>query len=228
MMLRLSRQGLRIGAALFLVLALGCGDSTSSLGGGGEGGTLGPLAIPGLWVGTGDGIRVCFYVSDDGTKLARDPLCDLENQSSEAGQSYGILVESLGLDGNGQPCSFSIDYALDVPIDRATGAFGASGIPAPDGDGELSFSGDITGGSSSGLAQWSDGEASCRVGWGAKPAVTIDDQIIGSCLDLQNCCEAILFNPAFLQSCLSVARQRDQVQCTEVLIGYPQCVGLDL
>lgn len=227
-MIRLSRGPL-IGAVFVLLLALGCAaDLTSSSGGGGDGGTLGSLAIPGLWVGAGDGIRVCFYVSDDGTRLTADPLCDLGDNSTAASRSYGLQVESLGVDDDGQPCRISIDYEFDVPIDRATGAFGVSGIPAPEGEGEFSFSGEVTGRKSSGVAQWSNGNATCRVGWGANPAVTIDDEVIGSCRELQDCCEAILVIPAFFQSCISVVQQREQVRCLEVLNGYPQCADLEL
>lgn len=49
-----------------------------------------------------------------------------------------------------------------------------------------------------------------------------------ACLDLQNCCRAILVNPVFFQSCNSVVFQCDEARCTEVLEGYVQCRGLDL
>lgn len=228
-MLRLHR-GRLTGLAFLLLLTLGCSDSTSSSGGGGDGGddsSAGPLVIPGPWGGSADGLRVCFYVSDDRTKLTADPLCDLRDESPEAGRSFGISVDSLGVDDAGQACSFSIDYAIDVPIDPATGAFAASGIPAPEGDGELAFSGEINRLSGSGVAQWSDGETRCRVGWGATPVVTLDDEIVGTCLDLQNCCRATLVNPVFLETCRYVASERDQVACLELLLGYPQCRSLD-
>jgi hypothetical protein len=55
-----------------------------------------------------------------------------------------------------------------------------------------------------------------------------DVSAIDACLDLQNCCRAILVNPVFFQSCNSVVLQCDEAQCLEVLSGYVQCQGLDL
>ena len=49
-----------------------------------------------------------------------------------------------------------------------------------------------------------------------------------ACLDLQNCCRAILVNPVFFQSCNSVVFQCDEARCTEVLEGYIQCRDLEL
>jgi len=49
------------------------------------------------------------------------------------------------------------------------------------------------------------------------------DAAIESCLDLLDCCRAILINPVFFQSCNSVVLQCDQEECLRVLEGYPQC-----
>ena len=49
------------------------------------------------------------------------------------------------------------------------------------------------------------------------------EEAINSCLDLLDCCRAILINPVFFQSCNSVVLQCDQDRCLEVLGGYPQC-----
>jgi hypothetical protein len=50
-----------------------------------------------------------------------------------------------------------------------------------------------------------------------------EEAAINDCLDLLDCCRAILINPVFFQSCESVALQCDQDRCLEVLAGYPQC-----
>jgi len=50
-----------------------------------------------------------------------------------------------------------------------------------------------------------------------------DEAAAQTCLDLLNCCRAILVNPVFFQSCNSVALQCDRAQCQEVLDGYMQC-----
>lgn len=55
-----------------------------------------------------------------------------------------------------------------------------------------------------------------------------DVSAVNACLDLQNCCRAILVNPVFFQSCNSVVLQCDEAQCLEVLSGYVQCQELDL
>lgn len=48
-----------------------------------------------------------------------------------------------------------------------------------------------------------------------------------ACLDLQNCCRAILVNPVFFQACNDVVlqglRDCEGAQCDAVLAGYPQC-----
>lgn len=51
---------------------------------------------------------------------------------------------------------------------------------------------------------------------------------VNACLDLQRCCEAILVNPVFFQSCNSVVLQCNEAQCRAVLDGYVQCRELDL
>ena len=54
------------------------------------------------------------------------------------------------------------------------------------------------------------------------------DDAINACLDLLDCCRAILVNPVFFESCNSVVLQCDQEQCRKVLAGYVQCRNLDL
>jgi len=46
---------------------------------------------------------------------------------------------------------------------------------------------------------------------------------INACLDLQDCCRAILFNPVFFESCNSVVLKCDETRCNELLAGYVQC-----
>lgn len=58
---------------------------------------------------------------------------------------------------------------------------------------------------------------------GADPGPPCDEAAIQKCLDLQDCCRAILVNPVFFQSCNNVVLQCDEAQCQEVLDGYPQC-----
>ena len=53
---------------------------------------------------------------------------------------------------------------------------------------------------------------------GAAGDCTDDD--INACLDLQNCCRAILVNPVFFQSCNAVVLQCNEQRCIEVLAGY--------
>ena len=55
-----------------------------------------------------------------------------------------------------------------------------------------------------------------------------DVDAVNACLDLQNCCRAILVNPVYFQSCNSVVLQCDEVQCQALLEGYVQCRNLDL
>ena len=53
-------------------------------------------------------------------------------------------------------------------------------------------------------------------------------EAINACLDLQNCCRAILVNPVFFQSCNNVVLQCNEQLCNEVLAGYVRCQGLEL
>jgi hypothetical protein len=50
-----------------------------------------------------------------------------------------------------------------------------------------------------------------------------DEAAAPTCVDLLDCCRAILVNPVFFQSCNSVVLQCDEMQCQEVLDGYVQC-----
>ena len=43
------------------------------------------------------------------------------------------------------------------------------------------------------------------------------DVAINACLDLLDCCRAILVNPVFFQSCNSVVLQCDEQRCRELL-----------
>jgi hypothetical protein len=51
---------------------------------------------------------------------------------------------------------------------------------------------------------------------------------INACLNLQNCCRAILVNPVFFQACNDLVLQCDEQQCNAALAGYVQCRDLDL
>lgn len=42
-----------------------------------------------------------------------------------------------------------------------------------------------------------------------------------ACLDLQNCCLAILVNPVFFEACNSLAGLCDEQKCLDALAGYP-------
>ena len=53
------------------------------------------------------------------------------------------------------------------------------------------------------------------------------DVAINACLDLLDCCRAILVNPVFFQSCNSVVLQCDEQRCRELLAGYVQCRDLE-
>ena len=44
---------------------------------------------------------------------------------------------------------------------------------------------------------------------------------INACLDLQNCCRAILVNPVFFQACNGIVLLCDRDKCLEALAGYP-------
>ena len=223
-------------SCLFLCVACGqpgtTGSSTGGVGGngtGGAGGTAGSTdaAAAGLWVGESNGIRVCFFVEDDGTRLTSSFNCNLAGPLPLAENSYDIDVEGIGRDQNGQPCSFSLSYKLDVAIDVLTGAFGAS-FTEPGGTAELAFSGELTDLTASGVATRVDGDSSCTVGWAASLDARCDESAINACLDLQDCCRAILVNPVYFESCNSVVLQCNEQQCRRVLAGYPQCEQLDL
>jgi hypothetical protein len=58
---------------------------------------------------------------------------------------------------------------------------------------------------------------------GGTGGLSCDESSIQACLDLQDCCRAILINPVFFQSCNSVVLQCDRARCLELLAGYPQC-----
>lgn len=49
------------------------------------------------------------------------------------------------------------------------------------------------------------------------------NEAINACLDLQNCCRAILVNPVFFEACNGLVLQCDEARCNAVLAGYPQC-----
>ena len=65
-------------------------------------------------------------------------------------------------------------------------------------------------------------------GVGGTGGAPCDVSAVNACLDLQNCCEAILVNPVFFQSCNSVVLQCNEANCQALLDGYVQCRGLDL
>ncbi|MGB3050605.1 MAG: hypothetical protein WBB42_06375 [Polyangiales bacterium] len=223
------------GCLAFLICgpASGCSDDAGSAGGtggtaggagmGGEGGMGGspPLRVPGLWEGQSPAVQACFYISPDGLTLTSNPGCSIAGQGG--GQSFALGVDLVGTDGNGQPCSLEIAYDGEITIDQDTDSFRAS-VTEPPGSGiTLSFSGQLVGDRASGLAQRDEGDSFCRVGWAASPTSQCDDAAIDACLDLLNCCMAILINPVFFETCNSVVQQCDKTQCEEVLAGYPQC-----
>jgi hypothetical protein len=218
-------------AGCLLLLSSGCDDSSVGAGGtgggagtGGAGGTQAPGGqIPGLWEGKGNGFDVCFFVSADGKRLtATDSECNLraEGQPDEPSYAFDLSVDLAGTDENGERCSFELSFANEVAIDPVTHAFRASEIQS---SGEVAFSGEINGKQASGVARQDSGGSFCRVGWAATVSTECDDAAIQSCLDLLDCCRAILINPIFFQSCNSVVLQCDQAQCLQVLAGYPQC-----
>jgi hypothetical protein len=53
-----------------------------------------------------------------------------------------------------------------------------------------------------------------------------DSDAANACLDLQNCCRAILVNPVFFEACNSLVFLCDEQKCTDALAGYPypECV----
>jgi len=211
-------------AGCVILLSAGCNDGGSAGGMGGAGGAMpGPLPqIPGLWEGQANGLDVCFYISDDGLRLTPSPMCNLTAQAEPdaAPRSYDLSVELVGTDENGAPCSFELSFANEVLIAQATNSFRASEIQ--DGT-EVAFSGELIGDYASGVARRDNGGSFCRVGWAASKSTQCDEPAIQSCLDLLDCCRAILVSPVFFESCNSVVLQCDQAQCLKVLEGYPQC-----
>jgi len=216
-------------AGCFLLLAAGCndggagaGDTGGAGGTGGTGGAQAPAQIPGLWEGEANGLDVCFYISDDGLRLTPSPMCNVagQEQPDAVPRSFDLSVELVGTYENGDRCSFDLSFAADVVIDQATNSFRASDDQS---GAELSFSGEIIGDSASGVARQNLDGSFCRVGWGARKSTQCDEAAIQSCLDLQDCCRAILVSPVFFESCNSVVLQCDQAQCLELLAGYPQC-----
>jgi hypothetical protein len=98
-----------------------------------------------------------------------------------------------------------------------------SGFEAPGTDAKLSFSGELTGKTSSGVARMESDGSFCQVGWGASRVTPCNEAAIQICLELLDCCRAILVNPVFFESCNSVVLECDPAQCLRVLEGYPQC-----
>ncbi len=188
----------------------------------GEGGMGGDSTPPEpqLWEGQSRGVDVCFNVACDRSRLQASPDCGL---SGESGYSFDLDVELVGVDQDGQPCSFGLRYEDPVTIDQDRNSFRASEIQMAGSDAVYSFSGEIVGMSASGIARQDLGDSNCRVGWAASPSSSCDDDAIDDCLVLLDCCTSILVNPVFFQSCNSVVQQRDQTHCKEVLAGYPQC-----
>lgn len=219
--------------ALLIGLSIaGCSDEPGRSGGtggaGGEGGDGGmggmvapaPPQFPGLWQGQSRGVEICFYIGDDGSKLEPSPNCSL---SGESAYSFDLGVELVGVDQDGQPCSFMIRYEQPVTIDQHSNSFRASEIRVPGSDAVYSFSGEIVGEFASGIAQREEDDSTCRVGWSASISRECDDAAIQTCLDLLDCCRAILINPVFFETCNSVVLECDPVRCQTVLDGYPQC-----
>jgi hypothetical protein len=212
-------------AGCLLLLAASCDDGGDDAGGGGGagGGTSGlQRQIPGLWEGRAQGVEVCFYIGDDGLRLKPNAMCNVTApaQPDATARSYDISVDLAGTDQNGASCSFELSFGSDVVIDQATNSFRASEVQ---GGPEVAFSGEITGNSASGVARRDSDGSFCRIGWAAKKSSQCDDAAIQSCLDLLDCCRAILVNPVFFETCNSVALQCDQAECLRVLAGYPQC-----
>jgi hypothetical protein len=214
------------------VLFVGCDDGGDVTGGGGAAGSGGaggtaaaPAQIPGLWEGAANGFSVCFYVSEDGQQLMPSAECDVTPESVAGPFSFDLAVELVGTDENGQRCSFDLGFGGDVTIDRETNAFRVVAFRPPGEDVSLSFSGELTGNTASGVARSESEGSSCQVGWAAKPVARCDDAAIQTCLALQDCCESILVNPVFFQSCNSVVLQCNEARCRELLRGYPQCAS---
>ena len=238
-------------AAWLLASFVGCDDGAGTDGatGGSSGsdGANGALVTqrPGLWEGDSPGVEVCFFVSDDGRRLTAptspeprpgddpssrrvrsvraSPECDLSDAGSA--HSYDLRVDLAGTDETGQPCSFELSLAVDIPIDPVTGAFHVSGIQAPDGEAELSLSGQVREDWASGVARSERDGSSCRVGWAATRLAQCNDAAIDACFRLQQCCRSILVNPVFFQSCNAVVLQCNEAACRELFEGYVRCTA---
>jgi len=222
----------------------GCSDDSTSHGGtggtagtagmgdggiGGDGGTGGaggkpiPPQAPGLWEGRNVGVDVCFYISDDGLTLAKNPDCSL---SGESAYSFDLQADLGGIDENGQRCSFELRYDKDVTIDQERNSFRASAEQPPGSGVTLSFSGELVREMASGIAQREEGDSTCRASWGTSVSNECDEDAKTKCEELLDCCRAILVSPVFFQSCSSVVELCDMRRCQEVLDGYegiPQC-----
>ncbi|KPK14068.1 MAG: hypothetical protein AMJ62_14190 [Myxococcales bacterium SG8_38] len=215
-------------AAWLLVAFIGCDggavDDGGTGGSSGSDGANGALVAqsPGLWEGDSPGVEVCFFVSEDRRRLTASSQCDVFDAGGD-GQAYDLRVDMVGTDETGQPCGFELSFGADVPIDPATGVFRVSGIEAPDGQTQLSFSGQIRGAWASGAAQSERNGSSCRVGWAATKSSECDDAAIDVCFALQQCCRSILVNPVFFQSCNAVVLQCNRAACQDLLDGYPRC-----
>lgn len=229
---------LAVAGCLGLLLA-GCGDeSTGSAGSAGTGGVAGsggaggvggtggatPAPIAGLWDGGRNGFRVCMFVGFEGQRLEASPECDLGDAAEPSAGAYAfdLSVDGVGVDQNGENCSFVVRYEGDVPIHELTGVFRVDAAPGPGGS-TLSLSGEIAGDQATGVARSELDGSYCEVGWAAERTTQCDDAAINACLDLQDCCRAILVNPIFFQTCNSVVLRCDKAACEAVLAGYPQC-----
>ena len=187
--------------------------------------------IAGLWEGEYAGLRVCFFVSRDGLALTPSTECNVVRPSAPVASSYDLEVDAIGRDENGQPCSFTLNAAIEVPIDPDTEAFEAS-LTEPSTGAELTFSGQLDGVLASGVAARSIDGSTCTVGWSAvstaQPVSELCGGDRGNCCDaLFSCCRAILVSPVFFESCQNVVDQGDEIQCIGVLLGYPRCFDLD-
>ena len=218
----LHRVGWLAAVGAFVVLPVACDDGSAGAGGTGGTGEAVP-ATPGLWEGEGNGVKVCFYVSEDGLRLTPSTECNVTGSPETGSSSYDIVVDLVGTNKNGDGCSFELGFAGDVPINPATKSFRVSGIEAPGINAVSAFSGEVTGETASGVAQTESGGSLCQVGWAAATTTQCDEAAIQTCLDLQDCCRAILVSPIFFESCNSVVLQCDQAECQRVLDGYPQC-----
>jgi len=228
----LHRVGWLAAVGSLVVLSVACDEGGADAGGGAGTGASGGTGadsgeavptIPGLWEGHANGVDVCFYVSVDGSQLTQSSECNVGGQPEGGSSSYDIGVDLVGTDENGDSCSFDFAFAANVPIDQPTNSFRVSGFEAPGTDAKLSFSGELTGKTSSGVARMESDGSFCQVGWGASRVTPCNEAAIQICLELLDCCRAILVNPVFFESCNSVVLECDPAQCLRVLEGYPQC-----